>query len=138
MILIKHNHLAFGVTDADVPFTPDQAVRVARDFVRTSLPAAIAAQMIVEIEVDSLDQLAVVLPSAPDIVLLDNMSCSELTSAVQMRNASSSRSTELEASGGVNLETIQSIAQTGVDRISVGALTHSARCLDIGLDWKTT
>ena len=85
-------------------------------------------------EVDTLEQLREVLAADPDIVLLDNMSCEQLATAVQMRNTLRPQ-TELEASGGVSLETIAAIAATGVDRISVGALTHSAKCLDIGLDW---
>jgi len=88
----------------------------------------------VEIEVDRLDQLEEVLPADPDLVLLDNMSPDELRQAVQCRNQMNPR-VLLEASGGVRLETVREIAQTGVDRISVGALTHSAASLDLGLDW---
>ncbi len=91
--------------------------------------------MIVEVEVDSLAQLEQVLPQGPDIVLLDNMSTGQLRSAVAMRDAASS-AIQLEASGGVNLQTVNAIAQTGVDRISVGALTHSAVSLDVALDWE--
>ena len=72
---------------------------------------------------------------SPDIVLLDNMSDAELREAVARRDKLASV-TELEASGGVNLDTVASIAQTGVERISVGALTHSAVGLDLGLDWR--
>ena len=75
-----------------------------------------------------------VLPREPDIVLLDNMSLDELREAVKRRNAQSPH-VRLEASGGVNLDTVAAIAHTGVDRISVGALTHSATWLDVGLDW---
>ena len=134
-ILIKDNHLAFGNTDATRHFTPGEAVQAAQEFVRTSIPANLAADMLIEIEVDSLEQLALVLPVAPDIVLLDNMTCEQLREAVQMRDTAGDPQIELEASGGVNLQTVAQIARTGVDRISVGALTHSARCLDIGLDW---
>ena len=76
------------------------------------------------------------LPSGPDIVLLDNMSLEELRSAISLRDEIAPE-VQLEASGGVNLNTVQQIAETGVDRISVGALTHSASSLDIGLDWFT-
>ena len=86
--------------------------------------------MIVEVEVDSLEQLAIVLPKQPDIVLLDNMSLDQLREAVVLRDASDVI-TQLEASGGVNLKTVADIAHTGVDRISVGALTHSATALDV-------
>ncbi|MDR1959187.1 MAG: nicotinate-nucleotide diphosphorylase [Planctomycetaceae bacterium] len=88
----------------------------------------------IEIEVDSLKQLAEVLPAVPDIVLLDNMSPDQLRQAVQMRNAAGV-AVELEASGGITLKTIRDVALTGVERISCGALTHSAVALDIGLDF---
>ncbi|HEV8061572.1 MAG TPA: nicotinate-nucleotide diphosphorylase (carboxylating), partial [Gemmataceae bacterium] len=87
-----------------------------------------------ECEVDALEQLERVLPARPDIVLLDNMTPAQLRIAVQMRNADGP-GIRLEASGGVNLTTVRAIAETGVDRISVGALTHSAVAQDIGLDF---
>ena len=90
--------------------------------------------MVIEVEVDTLDQLDAVLPARPDIVLLDNMSPAELREAVARRNAFDA-AIELEASGGVNLDTVRAIAESGVERISVGALTHSAVALDFGLDW---
>jgi nicotinate-nucleotide pyrophosphorylase (carboxylating) len=96
---------------------------------------------LIEIEVDSLEQLAEVLPESPDIVMLDNMTPELIRKAVEMRNkfcrmeVGSHYATELEASGGVNLKTVRAIAETGVERISVGALTHSAISLDIGLDY---
>ena len=93
------------------------------------------AAMMLEVEVDTLIQLDAVLPTAPDIILLDNMKIKQLREAVFRRNMSSVP-TELEASGGVNLETVRAIAETGVERISVGALTHSAVCLDVALDWE--
>ncbi|MCL2120575.1 MAG: nicotinate-nucleotide diphosphorylase [Planctomycetaceae bacterium] len=89
---------------------------------------------LIEIEVDSLEQLAEVLPESPDIVMLDNMTPEQIHEAVEMRNRMG-KPTELEASGGVNLKTVRAIAETGVERISVGALTHSAVSLDIGLDY---
>lgn len=87
-----------------------------------------------EIEVDSLDQLAQVLPENPDVVLLDNMSPETMREAVAMRDKSGSTS-ELEASGGINLDTARAKAESGVERVSVGALTHSAKTFDVGLDW---
>jgi nicotinate-nucleotide pyrophosphorylase (carboxylating) len=75
-----------------------------------------------------------VLPVKPDIVLLDNMPPDQLREAVRRRDAASP-GTKLEASGGVNLHTVRGIAETGVDRISVGALTHSATARDIALDY---
>lgn len=88
----------------------------------------------IEIEIDRISQLESALSALPDIVLLDNMSCDQLKECVVLRGRLAP-SVELEASGGVNLDTIRNIALTGVDRISVGALTHSATNLDLGLDW---
>jgi nicotinate-nucleotide pyrophosphorylase (carboxylating) len=148
-VLIKDNHLALGrqlsspsLRDGqDLPmesaicFTPAEAVARARRFVLESLASnAQAAAMIVEVEVDSLAQLAQVLPAAPDIVLLDNMAPALLREAVAMRDKLAPL-VELEASGGVNLKTVRRIAEAGVERISVGALTHSAINLDVALDW---
>ena len=84
----------------------------------------------IEIEVDTLDQLREALAFGPDAVLLDNMTPDVLTEAVKLTKGACT----LEASGGVTLETVGAIAATGVDFISVGALTHSAVNLDVGLD----
>ena len=70
----------------------------------------------------------------PDIVLLDNMGPELLSEAVRIRDQTSPR-TRLEASGRVTLETVRAIAESGVDRISIGGLTHSAPALDLGFDW---
>jgi nicotinate-nucleotide pyrophosphorylase (carboxylating) len=133
-VLIKDNHLAqFGGPDRS-PATAAAAVRQARDFL-TSFPGDAGARpQIIEVEVDSLEQLAAVLPERPDIVLLDNMAAPQLAEAVQLRDRAAP-AVELEASGGVNLETISRIAATGIDRVSVGALTHSAKSLDVALDY---
>ena len=84
----------------------------------------------IEVEVDSLAQLSEALPFRPDVIMLDNFSLADLRAAV----ATVGGKVRLEASGGVRLETVRAIAETGVDAISVGALTHSAPVLDIGLD----
>jgi nicotinate-nucleotide pyrophosphorylase (carboxylating) len=123
-ILIKDNHLA-GLRIADTRLRIAQAIAAARAF-----PSAIP----VEIEVEDLEQLDAVLPLRPDIVMLDNLDVSMLREAVQRRNAVAPQ-VQLEASGGVNLASVRAIAQTGVERISVGALTHSAPALDIALDY---
>ncbi|MEI9904084.1 MAG: carboxylating nicotinate-nucleotide diphosphorylase [Asticcacaulis sp.] len=114
-ILIKDNHIAVcgGVA---------AAMERAR--------AACDHTMKIEIEVDSLPQLREVLPFAPDVVLLDNFSLDMYAGAVAL----AAGKTVLEASGGVNLASVRAIAETGVDVISVGALTHSAPNFDIGLD----
>lgn len=134
-VLIKDNHLAYGQTsDTAARYRPAEAVKLARDFLQQTLPDEAANQMVVEIEVDTLAQLKEVLPAAPDIILLDNMSADELRQAVELRDRLAP-GTVLEASGGVTLQTIRFLAETGVDRISVGAITHSAKWLDLGLDW---
>lgn len=136
-ILIKDNHLAWG-SEADATsggaYRAAEAVRRARQYVATHLPEPDASRMILEVEVDTLDQLEQVLPEGPDIVLLDNMLPPQLREAVRRRDRLAP-AVELEASGGVSLETVRAIAESGVDRISVGALTHSAASLDLGLDW---
>ncbi|HMC90761.1 MAG TPA: carboxylating nicotinate-nucleotide diphosphorylase [Gemmataceae bacterium] len=128
-ILIKDNHLAalnrtgLGIYDA---------VERAQQLVGSPVP--------MEIEVDNLDQLEHALACRPQIILLDNMSREGLREAVRRRELKArsvpeARGVLLEASGGVTLETVRAIAETGVERISVGALTHSAAALDIGLDY---
>jgi nicotinate-nucleotide pyrophosphorylase (carboxylating) len=87
----------------------------------------------IEVEVDNLEQAERVLKAKPDMVLLDNMQLIELSQAVDMRNRIAP-GVLLEASGGVSMSTVRAIAQAGVDRISIGALTHSAPSLDLGLD----
>lgn len=123
-ILIKDNHLAGVPTEQLGVYLQDLLSR--RD----------ANAAFVEVEVDTLEQFNRVLTvDAVDIVLLDNFELDDLAHAVRARDAASRQgSLELEASGGVRLETIGAIAATGVDRISVGALTHSAVSLDLGLD----
>lgn len=91
---------------------------------------------LVEIEVDTLEQFKEVIKvDGVDVILLDNMDCPRMEMAVDLRNKAGRKGkVALEASGGVTLETVRTIAQCGVDRIAVGALTHSATALDIGLD----
>ena len=131
-VLIKDNHLAAAGREGR-PLDAGEAVRRAREFLAS---AAIPGHegMLVEVEIDRVEQLESAIRGGPDIVLLDNMSLGDLRECVQRRDLLN-RGVELEASGGVNLETISSIAETGVERISVGSLTHSATQLDLGLDW---
>ncbi len=137
-VLIKDNHLALGMPElAGGPprFTPAEAVAMARRFIRDHLGEPAGSGVIIEVEVDTLEQLDAVLPAGPDIVLLDNTGPAELREAVARRDACRA-AVELEASGGVTLQTVGQLAASGVDRISVGALTHSAACLDLGVDWR--
>lgn len=116
-IMIKDNHIAFA--GGDIESILNKACLLKSHMTR------------LQIEVDTLDQLAKVLDhGGADAVLLDNMPPETLTQAVEMIN----RKLVTEASGGVTLDRVKAIAQTGVDYISVGALTHSAQCLDVGLD----
>jgi len=132
-ILIKDNHLACRADAGGNLLNPKQAVEQARAFLQSGAFAFVEIP-IIEIEIDDLEQLEDALAASPDIVLLDNMSVEKLKQAILTRNVQAP-SVELEASGGVNLETIREIASTGIDRISVGSLTHSAINLDLGLDW---
>ncbi len=132
-ILIKDNHLACRAGIDGQILNAGQAVEQARAFVQSGA-VRFTEPPIIEVEIDRIGQLDDALDARPDIILLDNMTSDQLREAVMVRN-NRAPSVELEASGGVNLDTIQGIAQTGVDRISVGALTHSAVNLDLGLDW---
>lgn len=122
-VLVKDNHLAWVGSIAALTARLERA-RQASDL------------RFVAVEADTLDQVREIL-SMPrglvDIILLDNMNHAELGAAVGLRDATAP-GVQIEASGGVSLETVRSIADTGVDRISVGALTHSAAALDVGLD----
>lgn len=114
-ILIKDNHIA-------ACGSVGEALARAR--------ASTGHMMVIEVEVDSLAQVEEALPHRPDVILLDNFSLDDLRAAVDLARGKAM----LEASGGVRLETVRAIAETGVDVISAGALTHSAPAFDIGLD----
>jgi len=122
MILIKDNHLV-ALRD-ELPNAIEAAVRRARE----KFP-----KLKVEVEADTPEQVEQALFAGADVILLDNMSLEEMRAAVFFVNGR----TQTEASGGVNLLTVRAIAETGVDFISVGALTHSARAVDIALDFDT-
>jgi len=117
-VMIKDNHIkgAGGIA---------QAVAAAR--------AAIPHTMTIEVEAESLEQVREALEAGADIIMLDNMSNEQMVEAVQLIDERAL----VEASGGVNLETVGAIAKTGVDIISVGALTHSVKAFDISLDLNT-
>lgn len=119
-VLIKDNHLA--VLRQETPLPAGEAVRRAR---------AHCPHLLVELEIDSLAELEAALAAGPDRILLDNFGVTDLREAV----GRAAGRVPLEASGGVTLETVRAIAETGVDFISIGALTHSARSVDLGLDF---
>ena len=120
-VLIKDNHLAALGSEPD-----PNGVAISRS--RDGAPHT----MRIEVEVDSFEQLEAALRAGADIILLDNMPATMLAEAVKRVNGRALT----EASGGVSLATVRAIAESGVDLISVGALTHSAPALDIGLDFE--
>jgi nicotinate-nucleotide pyrophosphorylase (carboxylating) len=133
--LEKHAVVAGGGTNHR--FGLDDAVLVKDNHLRAagSIAAAVdllrdATDLPVEVECDTLDQVSEALDAGVDAILLDNMTLDELREAVALAKGRA----RLEASGGVGLDTIRAIAETGVDEISVGALTHSARSLDVSLE----
>ncbi|WP_165235002.1 carboxylating nicotinate-nucleotide diphosphorylase [Aquisphaera insulae] len=128
-VLIKDNHLAWLGSHAG---RPGGAIAAAVAAARSLAPKG----TVVEIEVDSLEQLDEALRCGPDIILVDNLGAASLAEAVRRRDELAP-GIALEASGGVTLETVRALAESGVDRISVGALTHSAPALDIALDLET-
>ena len=118
-IMIKDNHIALaGGVDKALKTIAKNADHMTR----------------VSVEVDTLAQLKKVLKYSPDVVLLDNMGAEKLVKAVAIVEAYDGARPILEASGGVNLTTVKGLAQTGIDVISIGALTHSAPNFDIGMD----
>jgi nicotinate-nucleotide pyrophosphorylase (carboxylating) len=122
MVLIKDNHLVALKNE------PPNAIAAAVRRAREKFP-----QLKIEVEADTLEQAGQAAEAGADIILLDNMNPAELRRAVQKIKGRA----KTEASGGVNLGNVRAIAKTGVDFISVGALTHSARAVDIGLDFES-
>jgi nicotinate-nucleotide pyrophosphorylase (carboxylating) len=128
-VLIKDNHLAILAKAQG-----QDPIKAAADELEQIRPF-LGDRAFIELEVDTLDQFMLALALPVDIILLDNMSIEQLELAVNMRNnAGLAGKLELEASGGITLSTVRSVARTGVERISVGALTHSAAAVDIALD----
>ncbi len=122
LVLIKDNHLA-ALREAKPNAVAAAVLRARKKFPRLKI----------EVEADTLVQVKQAVAAGADIILLDNMTPAQLRQAVSLVAGRA----QTEASGGVNLQTVNAIAQTGVDFISVGALTHSARAVDIGLDFES-
>ncbi|MBI3615337.1 MAG: carboxylating nicotinate-nucleotide diphosphorylase [Candidatus Omnitrophica bacterium] len=129
-VLIKDNHLRLVASRGERRLAVESAVKEVR--------AKLQKRVLVEVEVANLQEFRQALSAQADIILLDNMKLSEIQEAVRLRNAVSrskgANKIGLEASGRVTLETVQGIAAAGVDRISIGALTHSPRSLDLALE----
>jgi nicotinate-nucleotide pyrophosphorylase (carboxylating) len=117
-LMIKDNHIA--ALDGNV----EMAVTRSRELAPPGTP--------VEVECETIDQVKAAIAAGPDIIMLDNMSVRQLREAVVLIDGRA----VVEASGGVTLQNVRAIAETGVDWISVGALTHSPRALDLGLDFQ--
>lgn len=130
-VLIKDNHLALSGSSVAA------AVQRARESVSqlSASSSDATTHVVLEVEVDSLEQLQDALTAKPDVVLLDNMSSDQHREAVRIRDKQAP-ATQLEASGGIDMTTVRAIAEAGVDRISIGGLTHSAVNFDVGLDWQ--
>jgi nicotinate-nucleotide pyrophosphorylase (carboxylating) len=124
-ILIKENHImsAGGIAPA---------LKAAFSLVQHQAPA----DTMIEIEVENIEQLKEAIACGAKLVLLDNFSLEQLREAVLIRNKAKGLNVELEASGGVNLQTVRLIAETGVDRISVGGLTKDIKALDLSMRFK--
>jgi len=118
-IMIKDNHIAFsGGTENALNTLNKKADHMAH----------------INVEVDTIDQLEVVLKYSPDVILLDNMSIEDLSHAVKIIKSYDGYSPKIEASGNINLSTVEEISKTGVDIISIGSLTHSPQNFDLGMD----
>ncbi len=128
-VLVKDNHLSImALAEGQNPLT---AAAHELERIRPYLPAG----AFVELEVENLEQFAHALELNIDIILLDNMSVEQVAEGVRIRDRAGAKGrVELEASGGVTLDSVRPIAETGVERISIGALTHSAGAVDISLD----
>ena len=126
MVLLKENHIraAGGVGKAvcAAEASREKAGRTVR----------------IEVEVEDLDQLEAALAARPDVILLDNMGLPEMREAVSRNRKLPGRRPELEASGGITLENVREVAETGVDLISIGELTHSVKALDVSLLFRTS
>jgi len=117
-VLIKDNHIeAVG--------SPAEAVRRARE--------ELGAEMTIEVEIERIDELEAVIEAGADVVMLDNMTPEQMAGAVSLAGGR----VLLEASGGITLDTVRAVAESGVDLISVGWLTHSAPALDVALDFES-
>ncbi|MCI3923248.1 carboxylating nicotinate-nucleotide diphosphorylase [Paenibacillus sp. TRM 82003] len=127
-----HNH-RFGLFDAVL--LKDNHIKAAGGVIEavSRARAHVPHTMRVEVEVETMEQVDEAIRSGADIIMLDNMSPERMKEAVA-RIRAASRTTLVEASGGVNLQTVRAIAESGVDIVSVGGLTHSIQALDISLD----
>ncbi len=128
MVMVKDNHIA--VHSPSLDFARD------RQSIVHSLRSKAQKNIKIEIEVQSLEQFEDTLKQMPDIIMLDNMSTEDIKKAVRIRNESEKalRDTVLEVSGGITLDNVEDYAKTGIDTISIGAITDSVRSIDFSLN----
>lgn len=126
-ILIKDNHL---VALRSLKIDVKEAVNIARESSELKIDIERKRKLKIEVEAENLDQVRQALEAGADIIMLDNMSIEDMRSSVELCHGRA----KLEASGGITLENVRSVAETGVDFISIGALTHSAKALDMSLE----
>jgi nicotinate-nucleotide pyrophosphorylase (carboxylating) len=134
-VLVKDNHLAVLAKAEGLFDAPDRnpITEAARELER--IRPYLGDRAFIEFEVDTLDQFMVALTLPVDIILLDNMTIEQLRLAVNMRDQAGLKGRiDLEASGGITLANVRAVAETGVERIAIGALTHSSGAVDIALD----
>ncbi|XDS44937.1 carboxylating nicotinate-nucleotide diphosphorylase [Bifidobacterium aquikefiricola] len=125
-VMMKDNHLA-ALRAAGIPIA--RAIEEARSIRVDGKPVS------VEVEVDDLGQIDEVIEGKPDVIMLDNFSPEDTVRAVEHIRRINQHQTEIEASGNMTLEKVRSIADSGIDTISIGSLTHSVIGVDLGLDW---
>lgn len=133
-VMLKDNHVASRTVEGEQLPLPEKIQRAQERLVQAKTEGLLNRALIFEVEVDSLEQFQKIVSLDIDIVLLDNMPPEKLKEAIRIRDQYNPR-LQLEASGGISLDTVAAVAETGIDRISSGSLTHSATNWDVGLDW---
>lgn len=131
-VLVKDNHikiLKILNSKSEIPLGPE--IFSGQGLNKSKIQILKQKRIKIEIEVKNLQELKEALKAGPDIIMLDNVNLGQIKEAVRLRGR---RNIKLEASGGVNLKNVRTIAKTGVDMISIGALTHSAPTLDVSLE----
>ena len=133
-LLVKENHLRILASDGGKVAGRLRLIRR----ITSHLRKRASRRLLVEVEVENMDEFKEALEARPKIILLDNMGFGQIRQAVRLARqaARGDRRVLLEVSGGVRLNSVRDLARAGVDRISVGALTHSARSLDLSLEVK--
>jgi len=119
-VLVKENHL--------------KVIKEKKKNLVPQIKKKITKNVLIEIEVETLEEMKTVIEQKPNIILLDNMSPEDVEKAVKMRDKKENKKISLEVSGGITFENVEAYAKTGVDRISIGSLTHSVKSVDMNLE----